>query len=80
MRKVCASLAGHGIKSVPISEYITSSDETNKKVYKSMDDSSITSNGVTKLTHVTAGVGVGESHSKRGFQKQKICSCRNHQF
>jgi len=45
---------------------------------KIIDDSNITSIGVTKLIQILAGVGVGESHSNRAFQKQKIGSCRNH--
>jgi len=36
----------------------------------------VTSNGVTKFTYITGGVGVGKTHSSRGFKKQKICSCR----
>ena len=42
-----------------------------------MTETLITSIGITKLTYITASVGVGESHSNRGFQKQKIGSCRN---
>jgi len=40
----------------------------------------ITNNGVTKLTYITAGVGVGEPHPNRGFQKQKIGSYRNRNY
>jgi len=48
-------------------------------LYKYLDDIEVvTSNGVTKFTYITGGVGVGKSHSSRGFKKQKICSCRKY--
>jgi len=54
---------------------VKSKEQRSKKI---LCDSKITSDGVTKLTYITGGVGVGKSYSSRAFQKQKINSCRNH--